>query len=102
MFILTLFAPAFLRPEQPLPSYPWSSLSWYSAAPEHRPRWMRVDRVLGAHGIQEDTPEGRQEFQGRIEARRQAEQAQEEDALRQIRHGWGFATQESPPDFVDQ
>jgi REP element-mobilizing transposase RayT len=93
---------SLLRPEQPLPSYPWSSLSWYSAAPEHRPRWMRVDRVLGAHGIQEDTPEGRQEFQGRIEARRQAEQAQEEDALRQIRHGWCFGSQQFRQELLDQ
>ncbi len=54
-------------------SYPWSSFAWYLAAQPHRPRWLRTDRLLGAHGIQVDSAEGRQEFERRMEARRQAE-----------------------------
>jgi len=48
--------------EDRLLAYPWSSLVWYLAAPEHRPNWIRVDRLLGEHGIQQDAAAGRQEF----------------------------------------
>ena len=46
------------------------SFGWYLAAPDHRPGWMRVDRLLGEHGIQEDSAVGRQEFERHMEARR--------------------------------
>ena len=55
-----------LQAEERLLAYPWSSLVWYVAAKEHRPRWMRVDRLLGEHGMQRDTAAGRQEFERRI------------------------------------
>jgi len=67
-------------------SYPWSSLGWYLAAPEHRPSWIRVDRVLGEHGIQKDCAAGRQEFERRLEARRLEEV--DEAALKPFRRGW--------------
>jgi len=75
-----------LGSEERLLGYPWSSLVWYLAAPEHRPEWIRVDRLLGEHGIGEDTPAGRREFERRMEARR----AQESDGAEwaQIRRGW--------------
>ena len=59
-----------LRPSERLLAYPWSSLGDYLAAPEHRPQWVRVDRLLGEHGLQQDTPAARQEFERRMEARR--------------------------------
>jgi len=59
-----------------------------------------VDRLLGALGIQQDTPEGRQEFQGRLEARRHAEEA--EDALSQIRYGWCFGSAQFRQELLDQ
>src|SRR6516162_11457574 len=31
--------------EDRLLAYPWSSLVWYLSAPEHRPGWIRVDRL---------------------------------------------------------
>ena len=43
-----------LKPEQRLLEYPWSSFGGYLAAPAHRPEWLRVDRLLGEHGIQQD------------------------------------------------
>ena len=62
---------AWLRkPENRLLSYPWSSLVWYVTMAEHRPSWMRVDRLLGEHGIEQDTAAGRQEFERRMEIRR--------------------------------
>jgi len=58
-----------LKAEGPLAAYPWSSLVWYAAAREHRPTWMRVDRLLGEHGIGDDTAQGRKEFERRMEWR---------------------------------
>ena len=31
-------------------AYPWSSWGWYLAAPEHRPRWMRVTADFSVRG----------------------------------------------------
>ncbi len=59
-----------LKAEERLLAYPWSSLAWYLAAPEHRPGWIRVDRLLGEHGLAEDTAASREEFERRMEARR--------------------------------
>ena len=79
-----------LRPEERLLSYPWSSLGWYLAAPGHRPGWLRVDRLLGEHGIGRDTAEGRLEFERRMEARRLAEA--DEEAHKGLRRGWCFGS----------
>lgn len=59
-----------LQPQKRLLAYPWSSFGAYLATPKHRPSWVRVDRLLGEHGIQEDTPAGRQRFEARMEQRR--------------------------------
>ena len=81
-----------LKPEERLLAYPWSSLGAYLAAPEHRPAWIRVDRLLGEHGIQHDTPVGRQQFERLIEARRLEET--DEAALKVFRRGWCLGSQE--------
>jgi REP element-mobilizing transposase RayT len=75
-----------LRAEDALAAYPWSSLGWYAAAREHRPVWVRVDRLLGEHGIKADNAAGREEFARRLEQRRQAEE--DEATLAPIRRGW--------------
>ena len=74
-----------LHPDEPVSAYPWSSLHWYAAAAAHRPSWLRVDRLLGEHGIRHDTPQHRAEFLTRIESRRTEE---DEPSLRLIRRGW--------------
>ena len=66
-----------LKSEDRLRAYPWTSLVWYGAAREHRPIWLRVDRLLGEHGIGEDTAVGREEFERRMEGRRAAEEEEE-------------------------
>jgi len=81
-----------LRPEERLLSYPWSSLGWYLAAPGYRPGWMRVDRLLGEHGIGRDTAAGRLEFERRMEVRRLAEA--EKESLAGLRRGWCFGSAE--------
>jgi putative transposase len=75
-----------LGTEDRLLGYPWSSLGWYLAAPEHRPAWMRVDRLLGEHGIGADTPAGRGEFERRMEERRTQED--DEEQWKHLRRGW--------------
>ena len=62
-----------IKPEERLLAYPWTSLGAYLAAPEHRPGWIRVDRLLGEHGLQEDTPGARQHFEQRMEFLRSAQ-----------------------------
>ncbi len=75
-----------LRAEERLLSYPWSSFGAYIAAPEYRPAWVRVDRLLGEHGIQADTAAGRLRFEQWME-RRRAEETDPE-ALKALRRGW--------------
>jgi putative transposase len=89
-----------LRAEESFAAYPWSSLSWYAAAREHRPSWMRVDRLLGAHGIPHDSAAGRAEFQLRMEARR-AEEA-DEKTLEAIRQDWCFGSEEFRAELVQR
>ena len=75
-----------LSTEDRLLAYPGSSFGWYLAAPEHRPAWLRVDRLLGEHGIPQDSAAGRQEFERHMEARRLEEA--DEEALKPLRRGW--------------
>lgn len=67
-------------------SYPWSSLGWYLASSRHRPAWMRVDRLLGEHGIKSDHAAGRRQFEQRMEVRRKQEMDEAQTEL--LRRGW--------------
>jgi putative transposase len=80
-----------LKPEERLLAYPWSSMAGYVAAREHRPRWIRVDRLLGEHGLQEDSPCCREQFEQRME-RRRTEQSDPE-AYEPLRSGWCFGSE---------
>lgn len=75
-----------LKAEERLLAYPWSSLGAYVAAPEHRPFWIRVDRLLGEHGIQADSAAGREQFEQRMEKRRFEET--DPEAFKALRRGW--------------
>ena len=48
-----------ITPEQPLEAYAWSSYRFYLEEPAKRPKWLRVDRLLGEWGIPLDSPAGR-------------------------------------------
>ena len=50
-----------LQRENRLLEYPWSSFALYLTEARHQPPWLRVDRLLGEHGIAQDTPAGRRE-----------------------------------------
>ena len=81
-----------LGPEERLLSYPWSSFGFYLAAPAHRPGWIRVDRLLGEHGLQQDTAESRQEFERRMQAQRL--EPGDEESLKILRRGWCLGSAE--------
>ena len=80
-----------IQPQERLLGYPWSSLGYYLAAPEHRPKWMRVDRLLGEHGLAQDTAEARRQFERCLEARRL--EPPDEERLRALRRGWCLGTE---------
>jgi hypothetical protein len=56
-----------------------------------RPGWLRVDRLLGEHGIPRDSEEGRQEFARRMEVRRMAIDGPKQ--LKMMRRGWCLGTE---------
>jgi hypothetical protein len=69
-----------VRGPQKLLVFPWSSYPAYLKARGARPPWLRVDRLLGEHGIQKDSESGRGQFEKRMEARRIAEQGEDPEA----------------------
>ena len=89
-----------LGAEERLLSYPWSSFAWYLAAPAHRPAWIRVDRLLGEHGLAADTAAGRQVFEQRMEAMR----AQEADGAQwaPVRRGWCLGPEGFRQELLDR
>ena len=89
-----------LRTEEGLMAYPWSSLAWYLAAPEHRPGWMRVDRLLGEHGLAGDTAADRQKFARRMESRRLVKP--EADTLGALRRGWYVGSEDFRRRLLEQ
>jgi len=66
-----------LTARQKLSELGWSSYPEYLKAPGARQRWLRVDRLLGEHGIRKDSRAGREQFEQRMERRGAAEDAQE-------------------------
>jgi putative transposase len=74
-----------LRPEQKLTDFMWSSWPEYLKPPEQRPRWLRVDRLLGELGIPKDSPAGLEQLEQCLETRRAQEDA---DEFKPIRRGW--------------
>ena len=71
--------------DAPLKNFAWSSWPAYLLARSKRPAWLRVDRLLGAWGIPEDSPVGRQRLEWALEERRGAEEG---EGFKPIRRGW--------------
>ena len=74
-----------ITPRQRLATYRWSSYRQYLMPRRRRPDWLRVDRLLGEHGVPRDSSAGRKHFAAAMEARRQGEMAQE---FKPVRRGW--------------
>jgi REP-associated tyrosine transposase len=74
-----------LRPDELLREFRWSSWHMYLKKPTRRPSWLRVDRLLGEHGIPMDSAAGREQLEHRLEQRRAHERG---DEFKAIRRGW--------------
>src|SRR5438445_763270 len=75
-----------LRPEAVLRSYRWSSYGEYLRRASQRPAWLRVDRLLGEHGIPKDSAAGRRVFEQRMEERQRQQGGPE--VWSPVRRGW--------------
>ena len=75
-----------LKPEQALGEYRWSTWPEYLKSPGQRPKWLRVDRLLGEYHIPQDSRAGRRHLEEALEQRRGA--AEEGDTFKPIRRGW--------------
>lgn len=88
-----------LRPEQALAEFKWSSFGEYLKATRDRWPWLRVDRLLGEHGIPKDSPAGRKEFETRVESRRAAEN---ENEFQDVKRGWCLGSEEFRKELLAQ
>src|SRR3989449_5289240 len=76
-----------LREEDALRVYQWSSWPEYLKSTRQRWPWLRVNRLLGADRVPQDSAAGRRFLEGQLEARRQSEA---EADYRLIRRGWCY------------
>ncbi len=74
-----------LSAQQKLSDFRWSSFGEYLKPPAKRWQWLRVDRLLGEHGVPKDSEGGRREFESRMEIRRAVEDGQE---FKRMLRGW--------------
>jgi REP element-mobilizing transposase RayT len=74
-----------LQRDAPLSAFAWSSYGAYLRPPAQRPGWLRTDRLLGEHGIPQDSPAGRRELARQMEERRRQETEADHERLR---GGW--------------
>jgi putative transposase len=88
-----------LAPGQRLGRYRWSSYPAYLLPGRKRPRWLRVDRLLGEHGLPRDTKAARREFALRMEARRASESDPE---WKPLRRGWCWGGKEFRQELLEQ
>jgi len=89
-----------LKVSQRLLEYPWSSFGLYLASARYRPAWLRVDRLLGEHGIQKDDSAGREQFEWRMETRRSEEDDGEQ--WKSIRRGWCLGRPEFKAELLER
>ena len=77
-----------VRSGQKLDKFRWSSYPAY-LQPKLRPVWLRLDRLLGEHGLEKDTARNRREFERRMKMAR-VEHGENES----VRHGWRIGAED--------
>ncbi len=82
---------------QALQSYRWSSYPAY-LKPAARPAWLRCDRLLGEHGLGQESRRDRLEFARRLEARR--EEVFSIDG--RLRRGWLYGAEDFAARLLDR
>ncbi|HEV2395102.1 MAG TPA: transposase [Verrucomicrobiae bacterium] len=88
-----------LSSKEKLSSFVWSSYPEYLKARSARQPWLRVDRLLGEHGIPKDSAAGRQQFERRMELRRASEDG---DEFVPLLRGWCVGSQEFRKELLAQ
>jgi REP element-mobilizing transposase RayT len=88
-----------VRAKEKLSAFGWSSYPQYLKGHSARPGWLRVERLLGEHGIPKDSPAGRKEFERRMEWRRASEES--EDVLA-LQRGWCVGSEEFRKELLAQ
>jgi len=88
-----------LKPGQALSAFIWSSYPQYLAAPSRRPRWLRVERLLGEWGIPKDSAAGRRVFGERMEWRRGEDLRGE---FKRVERGWYLGGEEFRQELLEQ
>jgi REP-associated tyrosine transposase len=88
-----------IEANQRLSVYPWSSYHLYLQPKGSRPPWLRVDRLLGEHGIPNDSAAGRAEFEKHMELRRAAEDGQE---VKGLTRGWCLGSESFRKELLTQ
>jgi hypothetical protein len=88
-----------IKPEQPLSDFAWSSYGEYLTAPSRRPRWLRVDRLLGELGIPKDSVAGRRVFGERMEWRRREDLRGE---FKRVERGWCLGGEQFRQELLEQ
>ena len=83
-----------VKEKDKLESFEWSSYPAY-LRPKLRAAWLRVDRLLGEHGLQKDTASTRREFARRMIRAKQETSNETHDDLRR---GWKIGAE----DFCDR
>jgi REP element-mobilizing transposase RayT len=78
------------KAEEKLESFEWSSYPAY-LRPKIRPAWLRVDRLLGEHGLQKDTASTRRAFARTMLRVRQGSSGESDDDLRR---GWKIGAED--------
>ncbi len=84
---------------QKLSNFRWSSYPEYLRGAGARRPWLRVDRLLGEHGIPKDSPAGRERFERRMEWRRRSEDGEE---FKPLLRGWCVGSQAFRQDLLGQ
>lgn len=74
--------------EEKLEKFRWSSYPAYRH-PKLRQRWLRLDRLLGEHGLEQDTARTRREFERRMKVARL-----EPTEQRVMRRGWKIGAED--------
>ena len=82
-----------------LEKYRWSSYPSYLREPRKRESWLRVDRLMGEHGLTKDNSRTRLEFARRMQAHRQQN---DNASLKRIRRGWHYGAEDFLARLLDQ
>lgn len=89
----------WLKAGQPLEAYRWSSYGQYLRAPGRRPKWLRVDRLLGEWRVPKDSPAGRRAFGEQMERRRWEDLKKE---FKPVERGWCLGGEAFKRELLEQ